>query len=149
MTWKTVDCIVIPISLVDILAVMDDLFDGYMVLDGIGDFLGDSVLAKDPKAPDDVPQTIHDAGVSKQPIRSKENNVNGSDQSYASYAMHRTMPNSHLAAPPYLAATHPHRQDYDSDAVTLKAVWAAYRASDARSRYCIYFPVPHHIAKLF
>ncbi|KAI4712684.1 hypothetical protein J4E89_002952 [Alternaria sp. Ai002NY15] len=60
---------------------MDDLFDGYIVLDGIGDFLGNSAPANDPKAPDDVPQTIHHAGVSKQPIRPKETNVNGSDQS--------------------------------------------------------------------
>ncbi|KAI4926658.1 hypothetical protein J4E85_006952 [Alternaria conjuncta] len=48
--------------------------------------------------------------------------------------MHKTIPNSHLAAPPPLAATHPHRQGYDSDAGTLKVVWAASRASDARSR---------------
>jgi len=127
---------------------MDDLFDGYIVLDGIGDFLGNSVPANDPKAPDDVLQTIHHEGVSKQPIRPKENNVNGSDQSYASHAMHKTIPNSHLAAPPPLAATHPHRQGYDSDAGTLKVVWAAFRASDARSRYRIHFPVPRHITKL-
>ncbi|KAI4632530.1 uncharacterized protein J4E87_002003 [Alternaria ethzedia] len=48
--------------------------------------------------------------------------------------MHKTIPNSHLAAPPPLAATHPHRQGYDSDAGTLKVVWAASRASDVRSR---------------
>ena len=125
---------------------MDDLFDGYIVLDGIGDFLGNSVPASDPKAPDVVPQTIHHARVSKQPIRPKENDVNGSDQSYASHAMHRTIPNSNVAAPPPLAATHPRRQGYDSDADTLRVVWAASRASDARSRYRIRFPVPRHIA---
>jgi hypothetical protein len=59
---------------------MDDLFDGYMVLDGIGDFLEDSTLANDPKAPDVVPQTIHHAQLSKQPLRPKQDNLSGSDQ---------------------------------------------------------------------
>ncbi|KAG9185331.1 hypothetical protein G6011_07875 [Alternaria panax] len=54
---------------------MDDLFDGYMVLDGIGDFLEASVPANDPIVPI-VPQTKQDAQPSKQAIRPQKDSLN-------------------------------------------------------------------------
>lgn len=56
---------------------MDDLFDGYMVLDGIGDFLESSVPAGHPQAPI-VPQTEQQAEACKQAIQSKTDNLNDS-----------------------------------------------------------------------
>jgi hypothetical protein len=58
---------------------MDDLFEGYIVLDGIGDFLESSVPANGPKAPG-VAQIEQHAGLSKQAIRPKTDNPNEPDQ---------------------------------------------------------------------
>jgi hypothetical protein len=59
---------------------MDDLFEGYMVLDGIGDFLGDIVPANHPKAPDIVLHTEQHAGLSKQGMRPETDDLNELDQ---------------------------------------------------------------------
>ncbi|KAH6841911.1 hypothetical protein B0T12DRAFT_361726 [Alternaria alternata] len=57
---------------------MDDLFDGYMVLDGIGDFLESSVPASHPKALV-VPHTEQHTETSKQAIRPKKDSLDSSD----------------------------------------------------------------------
>ena len=57
---------------------MDDLFDGYMVLDGIGDFLESSVPTSHPKAPV-VPHTEQHTETYKQAIRPKKDSLDSCD----------------------------------------------------------------------